>query len=62
MHCYGHKPRAAYSIKSTFQSVDVSVASVHDIRYLKDIRSQIANCVLTSNSTLFRMQNEEYLV
>ena len=34
------------SIKGVFQSFDISPASVHDIHYLKDIKTQMADCVL----------------
>lgn len=34
------------SIKGVFQSFDLTPASVHDIHYLKDIKSQLSDCVL----------------
>lgn len=43
---YGYKLHAVCSIKGIFQSVDLSPASVHDIHYLKDIKSQLSDCVL----------------
>ena len=46
MPYYGYKLHAVCSVNGVFQSVDLSAASVHDIHYLKDIQSQIANCVL----------------
>ena len=46
MHYYGYKLHAVCSVNGVFQSIDLSAASVHDIHYLKDIQSQIANCVL----------------
>jgi len=46
MPYYGYKLHAVCSVNGVFQSIDLSAASVHDIHYLKDIRSQIANCVL----------------
>ena len=34
------------SIKGVFQSFNLTPASVHDIHYLKDIKSQLSDCVL----------------
>lgn len=36
---YGYKLHAVYSVSGVFQSIDLSPASVHDINYLKDIRT-----------------------
>jgi hypothetical protein len=46
---YGYKLHAVCSVQGVFQSVDLSPASVHDIHYLKDIKSQISNCVLIAD-------------
>ncbi len=43
---YGYKLHAVCSVNGVFQSVDLSPASVHDVNYLKDIRTQISNCTL----------------
>jgi len=43
---YGYKLHAVCSVNGVFQSVDLSPASVHDINYLKDIRTQIRDCTL----------------
>lgn len=45
-HYYGYKLHAICSISGVFQAVDLSPASVHDINYLKDIKSQISDCTL----------------
>ncbi len=45
-HFYGYKLHAICSINGVFQSFDLSPASVHDIHYLKDIQSQVSDCVL----------------
>lgn len=37
------------SVNGVFQSVDLSPASVHDIHYLKDIKTQISNCTLIAD-------------
>lgn len=43
---YGYKLHAVYSIESVFENFDLSPAPVHDIHYLKDIKTQMASCVL----------------
>ena len=46
LHFYGYKLHAVCSIQGVFQSFDLTPASVHDIHYLKDIKSQLSDCVL----------------
>ena len=46
MHYYGYKIHAVCSIEGVFKSFDISKASVHDIHYLKDIKSQFNDCVI----------------
>lgn len=46
MSYYGYKLHAICSAEGVFQSIDLSPASVHDIHYLKDIKEQLANCIL----------------
>lgn len=46
LHYYGYKLHAVCSIEEVFQSFDLTPASVHDIHYLKDIKSQLSDCVL----------------
>lgn len=43
---YGYKLHAICSISGVFHSIDLSPASVHDIHYLKDVKSQLSDCVL----------------
>ena len=43
---YGYKLHAICSVNGVFQSIDLSPASVHDVNYLKDIQTQINNCIL----------------
>ena len=43
---YGYKLHAVCSVNGVFQSIDLSPASVHDVNYLKEIRSQISDCTL----------------
>lgn len=46
LHFYGYKLHAVCSVNGVFQSLDISKASVHDIHYLKDIRSQLSDCMI----------------
>jgi hypothetical protein len=46
LYFYGYKLHAVCSIEGVFQSFDLSPASVHDLHYLKDIKSQLSDCVL----------------
>ena len=46
LHYYGYKLHAVCSIEGVFQSFDLTPASVHDFHYLKDIKSQLSDCVL----------------
>lgn len=43
---YGYKLHAVCSVDGVFDNFDLSPASVHDIHYLKDIKTQMADCVL----------------
>jgi hypothetical protein len=43
---YGYKLHAVASINGVIHSFDMSKASVHDIRYLDDIRFELSNCTL----------------
>jgi hypothetical protein len=49
LHFYGYKLHAVCSISGVFQSFDLSAASVHDIHYLQDIKTQISDCVLLAD-------------
>lgn len=43
---YGYKLHAVCSLNGVFHSFDLSPASVHDIHYLQDIKTQLSDCVL----------------
>jgi len=45
-HYYGYKLHAVCSFNGVVKSLDITPASVHDIHYLKDIKTQIKNCTL----------------
>jgi len=46
LHYYGYKLHAVCTAKGVFQSLDISPASVHDLNYLKDIKTQFQHCIL----------------
>ena len=46
MYYYGYKLHGVCSVSGVFQSLDITPASVHDINYLKDIQTQLSDCVL----------------
>lgn len=46
MYYYGYKLHGVCSINGVFHSLDITPASVHDIQYLKDIKTQLSDCVL----------------
>ena len=46
LHFYGYKLHAICTINGVFQSFDLSPASVHDIHYLQDIKTQLSDCVI----------------
>ena len=46
MYYYGYKLHAVCSVDGIIKSFDLTQASVHDIHYLKDIKTQLNNCVL----------------
>lgn len=46
MSFYGYKLHAVCSLSGVFQSIDLSPASIHDIHFLKDIKEQLADCIL----------------
>jgi hypothetical protein len=43
---YGYKLHAICSVNGVFQSIDLCPAPVHDIHYLKNIKTQISDCTL----------------
>lgn len=46
LHFYGYKLHAICTIDGVFQSFDLSPASIHDIHYLQDIKTQLSDCVI----------------
>jgi predicted ATPase len=46
LYYYGYKLHGICSVNGVFQSIDISPASVHDIRFMKDIHTQLSDCVI----------------
>lgn len=49
MSFYGYKLHAVCSVDGVFESFDISKASIHDIHYLNDIKTQLSDCVLIAD-------------
>ncbi len=49
IYYYGYKLHGICSISGIFQSVNITPASVHDIKYLKDIKLQLSDCSLLAD-------------
>lgn len=49
LYYYGYKLHAVCTAKGVFQSLDITPASVHDLHYLKDIKTQFKNCTLLAD-------------
>lgn len=45
-HYYGYKLHAVCTIEGVFTSFDISQASIHDIHFLKNIKSVYSNCTI----------------
>ena len=46
MYYYGYKLHSICSVKGVFQSLDITPASVHDIKYIEEIKNQLSGCTL----------------
>ena len=46
LYYYGYKLHGICSVSGVFQSIEITPASVHDIKYLQDVKAQISNCTL----------------
>ena len=43
---YGYKLHGVCTLSGVFHSIDITKANVHDIHYLKDVKHQLAECVI----------------
>jgi len=58
MYFYGYKLHAVCSVQGVFKSLDISKASVHDIHYLKDLKSQLSDCVLIGDKGYLNQEQQ----
>lgn len=58
MNYYGYKLHAICSVNGIISSFDISKASVHDIHYLQDVKSQLSDCVLLADKGYLSTQQQ----
>ena len=58
MYYYGYKLHGVCSVQGVFKSIDISKASVHDIHYLKDLKSQLSDCVLIGDKGYLNQEQQ----
>lgn len=58
MYFYGYKLHAVCSVQGVFKSVEISKASVHDIHYLKDLKSQLSDCVIIGDKGYLNQEQQ----
>ena len=55
---YGYKLHGVCSVQGVFKSIDISKASVHDIHYLKNLKSQLSDCVLIGDKGYLNQEQQ----
>ncbi len=58
---FGYKFHAVCSSDGVFQAFDITQASVHDIHYLEEVKTQFAHCVLIGDKGYLSQQWQEDL-
>ena len=58
MYYYGYKLHAVCSIDGVIKSFDLTKASVHDVHYLNDIKTQLKNCVLLGDKAYISTEHQ----
>ena len=58
MYFYGYKLHGVCSVQGVFKSIDISKASVHDIHYLKNLKSQLSDCVLIGDKGYLNQEQQ----
>lgn len=58
MNYFGYKLHAICSVNGIISSFDISKASVHDIHYLQDVKSQLSDCVLLADKGYLSTQQQ----
>ena len=46
LHYYGYKFNAVSTLKGVFKSFEITKASLHDIHYLKNIKTEFQDCTI----------------
>ena len=55
---YGYKLHGVCSVQGVFKSIDISKASVHDIHYLKNLKSQLSDWVLIGDKGYLNQEQQ----
>ena len=61
MAYFGYKIHAVCTQQGVFKTFDISKASVHDIHYLEDIKSQLNHCILIGDKGYLSRQYQQDL-
>ncbi len=61
MHYFGYKLHLVCTAKGTPRSAELSRASVHDIHYLEDVRTQLTHCVMVGDKAYLNQQYQRDL-
>ena len=60
-HYVGYKLHAVCTANGVFKAFDITNASVHDIRYLNDVKAQFSHCVLIGDRGYLSRQYQQDL-
>lgn len=60
-HYFGYKLHAVCTPSGVFKAFDITKASVHDIQYLNDVKTQFSNCVLIGDRGYLSRQYQQDL-
>jgi len=60
-HYYGYKLHAVCTASGVFKAFDITQASVHDIHYLNDVKTQFSNCTLIGDRGYLSQQYQNDL-
>lgn len=61
LHYYGYKHHAVCGIRGVIHSCDMTVASVHDLHYLKDVKWEYHDCMMLGDKGYFSAQVQQNL-
>ena len=60
-HYFAYKLHAVCTASGVFKAFDITQASVHDIQYLNDVKTQFSNCVLIGDRGYLSRQYQQDL-